>query len=368
MSAHKAWWKTAGASVVALACMTGNAMAQAPAAAGAPAKVGFVYVSPIGDAGWTFQHDQGRKQMEAALGGKVQTKYVENVAEGPDAERVIRELAQSGNAIIFTTSFGYMNPTEKVSKQFPNVKFAHATGYKTGPNFANYNARFYEGRYLTGVIAGKMTKTNILGYVAAFPIPEVLQGINAFARGARSVNPKAEVRVIWTNSWYDPGKEREAANTLMSQGADVVTHHTDSTATVQAAEEKGKYAFGYHSDMSKYGPKAHLTATTHVWGDFYTKTVGDVIGGTWKTTNVWGGMKDGMIKLAPLNPVIPADVKALVAKLEGEIKAGTLHPFAGPVVDQDGKTRVPAGKTMTDDELNKMDYYVEGVASKLPKK
>jgi simple sugar transport system substrate-binding protein len=328
----------------------------------------FVYVSPVGDAGWTYQHDLGRKDMEKALAGKVTTKFVDNVAEGADAERVIRELAQSGCKVVFATSFGYMNYMEKVSKQFPKVTFMHATGYKTGPNFGIYNARFYEGRYLNGVIAGKMTKSNILGYVAAFPIPEVLQGINAFARGARSVNPKAEVRVIWVNSWFDPGKERDAANTLMSQGADIVTHHTDSTAVVQAAEEKGKYAFGYHSDMSKYGAKAHLTATTHVWGDFYAKTVNDAIGGTWKTTNVWGGMKEGMIKLAPLNPAIPADVKTLVAKLEGEITAGTLHPFAGPVVDQDGKTRIPAGKTMSDEELGKMDYYVEGVASKLPKK
>ena len=354
------------AGALALAGVAGAVSAQAPPQS-APVKVGYVYVSPIGDAGWTFQHDQGRKQMEAALGNKVQTKYVENVAEGPDAERVIRELAQSGNDIIFTTSFGYMNPTEKVSKQFPKVKFAHATGYKTGPNMANYNARFYEGRYLTGIIAGKMTKTNVLGYVAAFPIPEVLQGINAFARGARSVNPKAEVRVIWVNSWYDPGKEREAANTLIAQGADVVTNHTDSTSVVQAAEEKGKYAIGYHSDMAKYGPKAQLTASTHQWGEFYTKTVSDVLAGTWKTTDVWGGMKDGMVRLAPLNPAIPADVKALVTKLEAEIKAGTLHPFAGPVVDQEKKTRVPAGRNMTDDELGKMDYYVEGVAGRVPK-
>ena len=327
----------------------------------------FVYVSPIGDAGWSYQHDQGRKQMEKALAGKVTTKFVENVSEGSDAERVIRELAQSGCRVVFTTSFGYMNYTEKVAKQFPKVIFMHATGYKTGPNLGIYNARFYEGRYLTGVIAGKMTKTNVLGYVAAFPIPEVLQGINAFTRGARSVDPKAEVRVIWTNSWYDPGKEREAAQTLIAQGADVITNHTDSTSVVQAAEEKGKYALGYHSDMSKYGPKAQLTATTHQWGDFYTKAVADVLAGTWKTTNVWGGMKDGMIKLAPLNPAIPPEVRALVAKQEADIKGGTLHPFAGPVVDQDGKTRVPAGKNMTDDELGKMDYYVEGVASKLPK-
>ncbi|MEO5700982.1 MAG: BMP family ABC transporter substrate-binding protein [Casimicrobiaceae bacterium] len=336
--------------------------------ASAAEQICFVYVSPIGEAGWTYQHDLGRKEMEKALGGKVTTKYVENVAEGADAERVIRELAQSGCKVVFATSFGYMNYMEKVAKQFPKVTFMHATGYKTGPNFGIYNARFYEGRYLNGLIAGKMTKSNILGYVAAFPIPEVLQGINAFTRGARSVNPKAEVRVIWTNSWYDPGKEREAANTLISQGADILTHHTDSTAVIQAAEEKGKYAFGYHSDMSKFGPKAHLSATTHSWGDFYTKSVNDALNGTWKTTKVWGGMKDGMIKLGPLNDAVPADVKSLVAKAEADIISGKLQPFAGPVVDQSGKTRAPTGKSLTDDELGKMDYYVEGVASQLPKK
>jgi simple sugar transport system substrate-binding protein len=333
-----------------------------------PAKVGFLYVSPVGDAGWTYQHDVGRKEMEKAMAGNVETKFIENVPEGADAERVIRELAQSGSKAIFATSFGYMNYMEKVSKQFPKVAFLHATGYKMGPNFGIYNARFYEGRYLNGIIAGKMTKSNILGYVAAFPIPEVLQGINAFARGARSVNPKAEVRVIWTSSWYDPGKEREAATTLISQNADVLTHHTDSTAVVQTAEEKGKWAIGYHSDMSKYGPKAHLTATTHHWGEFYTKTMKDVIAGTWKPTSVWGGMKEGMIKLAPLNPAIPADLKTMIASLEGDIKSGKLHPFDGPVKDQDGKVRLAAGKNMSDADLGKMDYYVEGVAGKLPSK
>jgi simple sugar transport system substrate-binding protein len=332
-----------------------------------PTKVGFVYVSPIGDAGWTYQHDLGRKQMEAALKGKVTTQFVENVPEGADAERVIREMAQSGCKVVFTTSFGYMNPTIKVAPTFPNTVFLHATGYKQDKNVGIYNARFYEARYLCGVIAGKMSKKNVAGYVAAFPIPEVLQGINAFTQGMKSVNPKAEVRVIWVNSWFDPGKEREAALTLISQGADMITQHTDSTAPVQAAEEKGVYSFGYHSDMSKYGPKTQLTAATHLWGDFYIKTLNDVAAGTWKPTNIWGGMKDGMIKLAPMNAAVPKDVKDLVTKLEGEIIAGKLQPFAGPVVDQDGKTRVPAGKAMTDDEIGKMDYYVQGVASKLPK-
>ena len=235
-----------------------------------------------------------------------------------------------------------------------------------------YNARFYEGRYLNGIIAGKMTKTNIAGYVAAFPIPEVMQGINAFTRGMKSVNPKAEVRVIWVNSWFDPGKEREAAMTLISQGADMITHHTDSTAVVQAAEEKhkekGTWSFSYHSDMSKYGPTAQLSGTTHIWGDFYTKTVKEILDGKWKATNVWGGFKDGMIKLAPINAAVPADVKSYVTKLQADIATGKAHPFAGPVVDQDGKERVAKGKNMSDAELGAMDYYVQGVASTLPKK
>src|SRR5262245_3026735 len=253
----------------------------ASSAADEPFKVGFVYVSPISDAGWTFQHDSGRKEMEKALGGKVVSKYVENVPEGADAERVIRELAQSGNKIIFTTSFGYMNPTIKVAKQFPKTAFEHATGYKTDTNVGIYNARFYEGRYLAGIVAGRMTKTNVAGYVAAFPIPEVVMGINAFTRGMRSVNPKAEVKVVWVNSWFDPGRESEAANTLAAQGADVLTHHTDSTAVVQAAEAKKIYAVAYHSDMSKYGPNAQITAVTHVWDKYYTEVAQKQLDGKW---------------------------------------------------------------------------------------
>ncbi len=329
-------------------------------------KIGFVYVSPIGDAGWTFQHDLARTQLEAEFGDRIQTSFVENVAEGADAERVIREFAASGHKIVFATSFGYMNYVERVARQFPDVAFLHATGYKSGANFANYNARFYEGRYLNGVIAGHMTKSNVMGYVAAFPIPEVLQGINAFTMGARSVNPDVEVRVIWVNSWYDPGREREAAMTLISQGADVITQHTDSTAPVQAAEERGVYAFGYHSDMSKYGPTAHLSATTHLWGDYYVQTVKDVLAGEWKPTNLWGGYQQGMIQLAPLNDAIPAEVKAQVAELESQLTAGTFHPFTGPVVDQSGAERLPAGAVMDDETLGKMDYFVQGVASRLP--
>jgi simple sugar transport system substrate-binding protein len=360
MSQWKKWAVSAALAASAAAWLS-------TAAAADPVKVGFVYVSPIGDAGWTFQHDTGRKEMEKALAGKVTSKFVEAVPEGADAERVIRELAQAGNKIIFTTSFGYMNPTLKVAKQFPETYFEHATGYKTDKNVGIYNARFYEGRYLAGIVAGKMTKSNIGGYVAAFPIPEVVMGINAFTRGMRSVNPKAEVKVIWVNAWFDPGREREAADTLVSQGADVLTHHTDSTAVMQAAEAKKVYAVAYHSDMSKYGPHAQLTAVTHQWGAYYTKAVQDVISGTWKPGNVWGGIKEGMIKMGPFNPVVSREVQDLVNKTAADIGAGKFHPFTGPVRDNDGKERLAAGQAMSDDVLSKMDYYVEGVQGKLPK-
>ena len=334
------------------------------AAVGAAGNVGFVYVSPIGDAGWTYQHDLGRLQVEQAT--DYTTRYVENVPEGADAERVIREMAKRGDKLVIATSFGYMNYMLKVSEQFPDTAFLHTTGYKLGDNMGLINARFYEGRYLTGIIAGEMTKANVLGYVAAFPIPEVLQGINAFIKGARSVNPDAELRVIWVNSWYDPGKERQAATTLLAQGADVITHHTDSTAVVQAAEEAGKYAFGYHSDMSKFGPKAHLTATTHHWGDYYVDTVKAVEAGTWKPRSVWGGYKEGMVRLAPLNDAIPTELQNRIRAMEKQMAAGTLHAFDGPVVDQSGNTVVAAGQTMTDEQLNQMNYYVQGVVGKIP--
>jgi simple sugar transport system substrate-binding protein len=339
--------------------------AAAPAAPAEPLKVGFVYVSPVGDAGWTSQHHEGRAEMLKAMGDKVTSTFVEKVPEGADAERVIRDLAQQGNKLIFTTSFGFMNPTLKVAEEFKDVKFEHATGYKTAPNVNTYNARFYEGRYLAGIVAGKMTKTNTLGYVAAFPIPEVLQGINAFTIGARSVNPKAQVRVVWVNTWYDPGKERDAANALMGQGADVVTHHTDSTATVAAAEEKGRMAVAYHSNMAKYGPNAQIAAVTHHWGAYYTKRVQAVLDGTWKVEPVWGGIKEGMIKLEGLSDKLPKELVDLVKAREDEIRKGALHPFTGPVRSNDGKVVQESG-AMTDEQLSKMDYYVEGVVGKVP--
>ena len=332
-----------------------------------PLKVAFVYVGPTGDAGWTYAHDNGRKYMEEKLGDRVKTTYVESVAEGADAERVITELARNGNKLIFTTSFGYMNPTLKVAKKFPDVKFEHASGYKRAKNVGTYFDRVYQGRYLTGMVAGMMTKSNLLGYVASFPIPEVIRGINAFALGARSVNPKAEVKVVWVSSWYDPGKESEAANTMINMGVDVVTQHTDSPGPINAAEKKGVYAVGYHSDMSVYGPKAHLTATEHNWGPLYTAKAQAVLDGTWSSEDVWGGLSDNALNLAPYNKEVPKHVRAVVDHAKSLISQGKLHPFAGPLKGQSGKLMLPAGKTMTDGEMLGMKWYVEGVQGKLPK-
>jgi simple sugar transport system substrate-binding protein len=331
-----------------------------------PLKVGFVYVSPVGDAGWTSQHNAGREEMQKALGDKVTTSFVEKVPEGADAERVIRDLAAQGHRLIFTTSFGFMNPTLKVAEEFPSLKFEHATGYKTAPNMATYNVRFYEGRFLAGMIAGKSTKTNTLGYVAAFPIPEVLQGINAFTLGARAVNPKVQTRVVWVNSWYDPGKERDAANALMGQGADVVTHHTDSTAVVAAAEEKGRMAIAYHSDMSEFGSKAQLAAVTHHWGAYYTKRTQAMLDNTWTSGSVWMGTADGAIKLEGIHASVPKDVVEMVTAKGDQIRGGKLHPFTGPIKTNEGKDVLAKEAVMTDEQLGKMDFYVEGVVGKVP--
>ncbi len=354
-------------TILASAAATAAASALGPALAGDPLKVGFVYVSPIGDAGWTYQHDLGRKAIEAEFGDTIKTSYVESVPEGADAERVIRQLAAGGNNLIFATSFGYMNPTIKIAKMFPKVSFCHCSGYKRSANVSTFLARFYEGRYLAGIAAGKATKSNIMGYVAAFPIPEVVRGINAFTRGARSVNPDVQVRVIWISSWYDPGKEREAAETLISQGADVVTQHTDSTAPVQTAEDRKVFAVGYHSDMSKYGPNAHLTASTHNWNGYYVDRVGEMLDtGKVASTDTWGGFKKGMVELAPFGPGVSEETRKFIAAKQAEIAAGALHPFAGPVKDNEGKVQVPDGQNMSDGDLLGNNFYVEGIAGKLP--
>ncbi|WGG50305.1 BMP family ABC transporter substrate-binding protein [Rugamonas sp. DEMB1] len=341
--------------------------AAVPAHAEEPFKVGFIYIGPVGDAGWTYAHDQGRLALEKALGAKIKTTYVENVPEGADSERVIRKLASDGNQLIFTTSFGYMNPTEKVAKAFPNVVFQHATGFKTGKNMGVYETRMYEGAYLLGVVAGKMTKSKSLGVVASFPVPEVIRNINAFTLGAQSVNPTIKTKVIWVNSWYDPAKERQAAETLIAQGVDVLNQNTDSPATLQVAQEKGVYAFGWDSDMLKFAPKAHLTASTNNWGGYYIDTTKAVMAKTWKTGEVRGGLQEGMVKMSPLNPVVPAEAAKIFEEKKALIISGKFHPFQGPIKDQSGAIKVAAGAVLPLKELLSMNYYVQGVDGSIPK-
>ena len=330
-----------------------------------PIKAAFVYVTPVFDAGWTHQHDEGRKAVEKSLGNTVKTTVVENVAEGADSERVVRNLAQQGHDIIFTTSFGYMEPTLKVAKEFPNVKFESVTGYKTDVNVSVSNARYYEGRFLAGVAAGRMTQSNVAGYVAGFPIPEVLQGLNAFALGMRSVNPKAEVKVIWLNTWFDPAKERDAAFTLFNQSADVITFHTASNAVMVAAQEKGKMAIAYHSNMRQVAPEAQLMAITHEWGAYYTRRVSDVQKGQWRSGNVWGGLKEGMIRVGDFGPKMPAKVRAEVQQVQKDIAQGKRHPFDGPFSDNEGKAILAAGQKLSDAQILNMNYGVAGVVGKV---
>lgn len=354
-------YKNLAAALVA-ACLSLSVFAQS-----APIKAAWVYVTPITDAGWTQQHDQGRKAVEKALGGHVQTTYVENVAEGADAERVIRDLAQQGNQIIFTPSFGYMEPTLKVARDFPGVKFESITGLKQAPNVATANARYYEGRYLAGVVAGRMTKSNLAGYVAGFPIPEVLQGINAFTLGMRSVNPRAEVRVVWLNEWFDPSRERLAALALMDQGADVLAFHTGSTAVMTAAEERGKMAVAYHSDMRQVAPRAQIVAVTHQWGDYYTQRVKQVQAGTWRSGKLWGGVKEGMVRVEAFGPRVPKAVQTEVLALQDSIAAGKLRPFVGPIKDNQGVEQVAKGQALTDDQILGMNWLAEGVRGSVPR-
>jgi basic membrane protein A len=343
------------------------ALIAAPSFAADPLKIGFVYVGPVGDAGWTYAHDQARLAMEKELGAKVKTTYVENVPEGADAERVIRKLVAEGNKLIFTTSFGYMNPTEKVAKSAPGVTFLHATGFKTGKNLGTYESRLYEGAYLNGILAGKMSKSNTLGFIASFPVPEVIRNINAFTLGAQSVNPKIKTKVIWVNSWYDPAKERQAAETLVAQGADVMAQNTDSPATLQVAQEKGVYAFGWDSDMSKFAPKAHLTAATNDWSGYYTETAKAVLAGSWKSGDYRGGLKEGMVKMSKVNAVVPAEAAKLFEEKKAALTAGTFNPFSGPIKDQTGAVKYAAGVAVPLKDLLSMNFYVQGVEGTIPK-
>lgn len=349
---------------LALGLLAAMPLAQAAAA---PLKVAFVYVGPIGDAGWTYAHEQGRQAVIKEFGAQVQTTYVESVPEGADAERVIRQLAADGNKLIFTTSFGYMEATLKVARMFPNTVFEHATGFKTAKNVGVYESRFYEGAYLLGMLSASMSKSNTLGYVGSFPIPEVIRNINAFTLGAQSVNPKIKTKVIWVNTWYDPGKERQAAETLIAQGADALCQGTDSPATLQVAQEKGVYACGWDSDMARFAPKAQLSANVINWGPFYVQTVRSVLDGSWTSKAVKGGLSDGMVQLAPLLPVIPADAVAKFEAKKAEIAAGKFAPFQGPIKDQSGAPKVAAGTAVPEAELMSMNWFVAGVEGSIPK-
>ena len=385
-TSKRSWLKLAGWSVLAgtaalvgcgkkeeapaAAAPASAAVAEAPASAAPakpqPLKAAWVYVGPVGDAGWTFAHDQGRKAVEAKFGDAVQTTMVEKVPEGADAERVIRDLATQGNKIIFATSFGYMEPMLKVAAEFPDVKFEHATGYKMAPNMRIYDASFYQDTYMAGVIAGKMTKTNTLGFVGSFPIPEVLRNINAYTLGAQSVNPKIKTKVVWVNTWFDPPKEGEAAQSLINGGADVLLQNTDSSAVLQTAEKNGKYAFGWDSDMSTFGPKAHLASAVALWGGYYIKTIEELQGGTWKSERTVWGVKEGMNDLIKIADVVPADAKKRVDEIKAGLKDGSFDPFTGPILDNAGKERLAKDTKSDQAWRDKIDFYVKGVEGQIP--
>ena len=328
-------------------------------------KVGFVYVGPIGDHGWTYQHHDGLLAVQEEFGDRVETIYLENIAEGPDAERAITRMAREGAGLIFTTSFGFMDPTIKVAARFPDVKFEHATGYKRADNVAIYSARFYEGRYIIGQIAAQMSESGVAGYIASFPIPEVVRGINAFLLGAQTINPDFKLKVVWVNTWFDPGKEADAAKVLIGQGADIITQHTDSTAPLQIAEEQGVVGFGQASDMIKFAPNAQLTSVIDEWAPYYVARTRAVLDGTWESTDTWDGIAPGMVRMAPYTNM-PDEVKALAMETEAAIASGELHPFKGPIYDQEGEMVIGEGEALDDGTLLGMDWYVQGVDDKLP--
>src|SRR6202043_2579722 len=331
-------------------------------------KVGFIYLGPVGDLGWTYQHDVARQALVKELGDKIETTYLENVPESADAERSIEQLVRAGNKLIFTTSFGYMDPTVKVAKKYPNVHFEHATGFKREANMSIYNGRFYEGRYIQGVIAGKMSKAGVLGYIVSFPIPEVIMGINATILGAQTVNPNIKVKIIWVNTWFDPGKEANAAKALLDQGADVIMQHTDSPAAMQIASERGKLAFGQDSEMIKFGPKAQLTSIMDTWAPYYISRVKAELDGPWKSEDTWGGLETKMFAMAPYTNM-PDDVKKMAQDTEAAISAGKLSPFKCPVVGQDGKeVECKGGDHLADGQILGMNFYVKGIDDKMPGK
>ena len=352
--------------VVAVAASAPAAVASA-AAKPAPLKIAFAYVGPVGDGGWTFAHDNARKAVEKEFGDKVVTSFVEKVPEAADAERVFRDMASQGNTLIFGTTFGYMEPMLKTAADLPNVKFEHATGYKTAPNMRTYDSRTYEGAYMAGVIAGAMTQTNTLGVVGSIPIPEVIRNINSFTLGAQSVNPKVKTKVVWINEWFNPPKETEAAQSLMNGGADVLMQNTDSSAVLQTAEKAGKYAFGWDSDMTAYAPKAHLASAVINWAPYYIKATKDALDGSWTGgSGTWWGVKEGAIDMVSISDKVPAETKAKVESVKAGLKDGTFTIWKGPIVAQDGKELLKKDEVADDKFLGGLKTYVKGVEGKVP--
>jgi basic membrane protein A len=366
--------KIAAVTAIAAAVLVGcgkkpEAAAPAPAAPKAePLKIAFAYVGPVGDGGWTFAHDNARKAIEKEFGDKVLTSFVENVPESADAERVIRDMASQGNKVIFGTTFGYMETMLKLAPEFKDVKFEHATGYKTADNMRTYDSRTYEGAYMAGVIAGKMSKTGTLGVVASVPIPEVIRNINSFTLGAQSSNPKIKTKVVWVNEWFNPPKETEAATSLINGGADVLFQNTDSPAVLKTAQDKGKRAFGWDSDMTAYGPKAHLASAVINWTPYYIKATKDALEGTWATGGVWWGVKEGAIDIVSIAEDVPAETKAKVDEIKAGLKAGTFSIWKGPLIDNSGKTLLKDGEVADDKFLSGVMFYVKGVEGKVPGK
>ena len=369
---------TAVASAALIGCGKKEEPAPAPAPAPAPVveapapkveplKIGFAYVGPVGDGGWSFAHDNGRKALEAEFGDKIVTTFVESVPESADAERVIRDMAGQGNQLIFGTTFGYMESMLKVAADMKDVKFEHATGYKQADNMRTYDSRTYEGAYLAGVIAGKMTKSNTLGVVASVPIPEVIRNINSFTLGAQSSNPKIKTKVVWVNGWFDPPKETEAATALMNGGADVLFQNTDSPAVLKAAEAKGKRAFGWDSDMTAYGPKAHLASAVINWGPYYIKSTREALEGTWKgNEGAWWGVKEGAIDLVSIAEDVPAETKAKVEEVKAGLKDGSFSIWKGPIMDNTGKVQIEKDAVADDKFLGGLNFFVKGVEGKVP--
>ncbi len=374
-----AGWSILAATAALVGCgkkeettVTAAAPASAPASAPAepakpqPLKIAFAYIGPVGDGGWTFAHDNGRKAVEKEFGDRVVTSFAESVPEGPDAERVMRDMVGQGNKLIFGTTFGYMDYMMKVAADAKDVKFEHATGYKTAENLRTYDSRTYEGAYMAGVIAGGMTKTNVLGVVGSVPIPEVVRNINSFTLGAQSVNPKIRTKVVWVNKWFDPPKETEAAQSLLNAGADVLMQNTDSSAVLQTAEKAGKYAFGWDSDMTAYGPKAHLASAIINWAPYYIKATKDALDGTWTTGQAWWGVKEGAIDIVSISDKVPAELKAKVDTVKAGLKDGSFSIWKGPIVANDGKQMLAKDAVADDKFLGGVSFFVKGVEGKVP--